>query len=294
MKHLIAIVTLATLMACASTSRDDSDGRRLIQNKGSDSMVTVALAWAEAYKKVAPDVGVAVSAGGSRTGIAGLLNGTVDIANATRTMTPDELEQAERHGIRPAEMIVGYDAPAFIVHEDNPIDRFSLDQLAEIYGEGGATERWSQLGVRVPGCESDEIVRVARQDSSGTQAHLRRRVLGPERNYKLGSRDMQGSIDVVRLVSRTPCAIGYTALAYAPPAEVKIPCIVTGDEGDCSVPSIQSAVDGTYPLARPLLMYTDGEPSGVVKDFVDWVVGDEGQCLVRHRGYAPLRPVFCP
>lgn len=235
-----------------------------------------------------------MSGGGSGTGISALLNGTVDIANVTRRMTPNELEHAEKVGTDPVEMIVGYDAPAFIVHENNPLRRLTLHQVAEIYGEGGAIESWSQLGATVPGCESDEIVRVSRQDSSGTYAYLRRKILGNERDYKLGSRDMQGSKDVVQLVSRTPCAIGYTALAYAPPTGVGIPCIVSEEGGNCSAPSIQSAVDGNYSLAQPLLMYTRGEPGQAVADFLGWVQSDKGQCIVRARGYAPVRPLYCP
>ncbi len=294
MRQLIPILALASLVACGPTSTNGPGARRLIQNKGSDSMATVALAWAERYKAVDPEVGVAVSSGGSGTGISALLNGTVDIANVTRRMTEEELTRARQGAIDPLELIVGYDAPAFVVHERNPIRRLTLEQLAEVYGEGGEVEQWSQLGIQVPGCGSDEIVRVGRQDSSGTHAYLRRKILGPNRDYKLGSRDMQGSKDVVELVSKTPCAIGYTALAYAPPAAVKIPCLVTEEEGTCVVPSMQSAVDGTYTLARPLMMYTSGEPAGAVKEYLDWVRGDEGQCIVRDRGFAPLRPVSCP
>lgn len=294
MKTLIPFSLVILLIACTPRSPDDAGARRLIQNKGSDSMAPVALAWAEDYTKVKSNVGVAVSSGGSGTGISALLNGTVDIANATRRMTAEELELARELGADPVAHTVGYDAPAFILHENNPLRRLTLAQLAEIYGEGGEIESWSQLGETVPGCESDEIVRVSRQDSSGTYAYLRRKMLGERRDYKLGSRDMQGSMDVVQLVSKTPCAIGYTALAYAPPAAVEIPCIVTAEGGDCVAPSIQSAVDGTYALARPLIMYSRGEPEGEIGEFLDWVLSDEGQCIVRSRGYAPLRPVFCP
>ena len=294
MRNIAPFAMLLALIACTPRSPEDARSRGLIQNKGSDSMVPVAVAWAEAYKKVGDGVGIAVSGGGSGTGISALLNGTIDIANATRRLTPKEQEHAKQVGIDPVETIVGYDAPAFIVHENNPLERLTLRQLAEIYGEGGAIESWSQLGVTVPGCESDEIVRVSRQDSSGTYAYLRRKILGNERDYKLGSRDMQGSKDVVQLVSRTPCAIGYTALAYAPPAGVGIPCIVSEEGGSCSVPSIQSAVDGTYSLARPLLVYSRSEPGQEVADYLGWVKSDEGQCIVRARGYAPVRPLYCP
>ena len=290
----LVLLALALEPGCGRSSTERPGGRTLIQNKGSDSMVIVAVVWADRYSEAEDRVGVAVTGGGSGVGISSLLNGTADLANATRKMKASEVERARALGLEPVETVVGYDAPAFIVHENNPLAALTFAQLAGIYGDGGSIESWSQLGIDVPGCSADEIVRVSRQSSSGTNEHLRQALLGPEGEYKLDTRDMQGSKDVVELVAATPCAIGYTGMAYAPPARVKSPCIAQDAGSPCVTPSMQSAVDGSYPIARPLLTYTLGQPEGAVADFLAWILSDEGQCIVREVGYAPMRPVHCP
>ena len=179
-----------------------ADARTLIQNKGSDTLVNVAQAWAESYREINPDVAVAVSGGGSGTGIAAMINGTVDIANASRAMKEKEIDLAKEKGQEPIQHVVGFDALAVFLHQDNPIDELSIDQLAEIYGEDGETAVWTDLGVEVPGCRDQEMVLVSRQNNSGTYAYFREAVLGDRRDYKLGTRDMHGSKDVVDLVEK--------------------------------------------------------------------------------------------
>jgi phosphate transport system substrate-binding protein len=289
MKRLVVGVALLLAIGCGS---GDRASRTVLQNKGSDTLVNVAQAWAENYKDVNAKVAVAVTGGGSGTGISALINGTVDLANASRKMKEKEIQMARDNGVEPKEFIVGFDALAVFVHHDNPAESFTLAQLAEVYGEHGTTETWSQLGLTVPGCSSDEIVRVSRQNNSGTYVYFKGAVLGKKRDYKLGSRDMHGSKDVVDLVEHTPCAIGYSGLAYAIP-EVKMPCIIDGEDGDCVSPSTETALDGTYPIARPLMMYTAGEPTGAVKEYLDWILSEEGQCIIKDKGYAPVRNVSC-
>lgn len=241
---------------------------------------------------VNPSVAVAVSGGGSGTGISAMINGTVDIANASRKMKQKEIELAKTNGINPIEHVVGFDALAIYLHENNPIDTLSLPQLKAIYGENGEYETWSQLGVQVPGCDSDEIVRVSRQNNSGTYVYFKETVLGRSGEYKLGSRDMHGSKDVVDLVEKTPCAIGYSGLAYATP-HIKLICVVSEEGADCVNPAPETAIDGSYPIARPLLMYTAGQPEGAVKEYLDWIMTDTGQCLIQDKGYAPVRSINC-
>lgn len=293
MKKSWALVVLFALVACGPRSQDGgSGGRAVIQNKGSDTLVNVAQAWAEQYKEVNPNVAVAVTGGGSGTGISAMINGTVDLANASRKMKEKEFEMARANGIEPVEWTVGYDALAVFLHRDSPIDNMTLAQLAEIYGEGGATETWDQLGVEIPGCDSSEIVRVSRQNNSGTYVYFKEAVLGRERDYKMGSRDMHGSKDVVDLVQNTPCAIGYSGLAYAT-HEVRMPCVKVDDASDCVTPSMETAIDRSYPIARPLFMYTAGQPEGAIKLYLDWILSDEGQCIIQNKGYAPVREVTC-
>jgi len=285
-------VVFSAVVAGAIAVSMSADARTLIQNKGSDTLVNVAQAWAEAYREVNPDVAVAVSGGGSGTGIAAMINGTVDIANASRSMKDKEVDQAKANGQNPIEHVVGYDALAVFINKNNPADTLSIPQLAEIYGEDGATTKWTDIGIEVPGCEGQEIVLVSRQNNSGTFAYFREAVLGERRDYKLGTRDMHGSKDVVDLVEHTPCAIGYSGLAYATD-RVKMACIATEDGGPCVSPSVATASDHSYPIARPLFMYTSGEPTGAIKEYLDWILSDAGQCIILKKGYAPVRDVTC-
>jgi len=287
-KHkLVVVATLAFSLSCGGEAGDGRSSRTLIQNKGSDTLVNVAQAWAEAYAQARPDVAVAVSGGGSGTGISALINGTVDLANTSRQMRESEIEAARAQGHDPVEHIVGYDALAVFLHADNPIDAFTFGQLTEIFGEGGAFNSWTDLGITVSGCPSDEIVRVSRQNNSGTYAYFRDAVLG-EFEYKLGSRDMHGSKDVVDLVENTPCAIGYSGLAYATD-HVKMPCVSAEEGASCVAPSMETALDRSYPISRPLFMYTAGEPEGATKEYLDWIFSDDGQCILVEKGYAPVR-----
>ncbi len=288
----LTLSLFAVLLTTGCGRGGSESGRQVLQNKGSDTLVNVAQAWAEEYQTVNPTVAIAVTGGGSGTGIAALINGTVDIANSSRSMKDREIDLARQNGNEPVEHIVGYDALAVFVHPDNPMDGVSIETLAGIYGEGGTTENWTDIGIEVPGCQGQEIVRVSRQNNSGTFAYFREAVLGKDRDLKLGSRDMHGSKDVVDLVQNTACAIGYSGLAYATET-VKMPCIETEGGESCVAPSVDAAVDGTYPIARPLYMYTLGEPTGAVKEYLDWILSDEGQCIIKDKGYAPARSVTC-
>lgn len=290
-KHTAVAVIFSAILLSSCGNPEGGSRRAVLQNKGSDTLVNVAQAWSEAYQSVNPSLAIAVSGGGSGTGFAAMLNGTVDIANASRAIKDSEREAIEAKGQTAVEFVVGYDALAVFVHPDNPASEFTLDQLAGIYAEDGTTVTWTQLGIEVPGCSDQEIVRISRQNNSGTYAYFREAVLD-EHDFKMGSRDLHGSKDVVDLVASTPCAIGYSGLAYAT-HEVKMPCILSADGSTCVEPSISSALDGTYPIARPLFMYTAGEPTGPVKEYMDWILSNAGQCILQSKGYAPSRTVNC-
>jgi phosphate transport system substrate-binding protein len=265
----------------------DAAKKQTIQNKGSDTMVNLAQAWAEEYKKIAPDVEVEVSGGGSGVGIAALEKGTIDIANASRNMKPEEIEVAKKNtGKTPKEFIVGYDALAIYVHKDNPLNEITLDQIAQIYMEGGTLTKWSDLGVTIPGATGDDIVRVSRQSNSGTYEFLREHVLN-KKDFKLGSRDMNGSKEVVELVSSTPTAIGYSGMGYATPA-VKMLKVKKTASDPAYDPNVANTLAKTYPIARSLQVYTLGEPQGAVKKYIDWMMSDAGQKVVEATGYVPL------
>ena len=259
----------------------------MIQVKGSDTMVNVAQAWAEEYKKVNPVVEVEVSGGGSGVGIAALIKGTIDIANASRNMKAEEIEQAQKNtGKKPKEIIVGHDALAVYVHKDNPMSEISLEQLAQIFAEGGAVTKWSQLGVKIAKTVDDEIVRISRQSSSGTYEFFREHVLG-KKDFKLGSRDMNGSKEVVELVGTTKTAIGYSGMGYANNS-VKMLKVSSAKGKPGVTPSAANTINKTYPLARSLQIYVLGEPAPAVQKYLDWILSAPGQKIMTDNGYVPL------
>jgi phosphate transport system substrate-binding protein len=258
--------------------------------EGSDTMINVAQAWAEIYHENHHSVSIQISGGGSGVGIASLIDGNCDLADTSRKMKEKELKLAREnhHGAEPVEHIVGYDSLAIYVHKDNPIESISLPELAEIYGDGGTITKWSQLGVKMP-AGSDTIIRVSRQNSSGTYAYFHDAVLGKKRNYKLGSIDQSGSKDVVTLVSTTPGAIGYSGMGYQTD-EVKMVKVSRKPHEPGIAPSVENAQNKTYPITRPLQIYTIGELQPAVQDYLDWIVSAEGQKVVLELGYVPLFP----
>jgi phosphate transport system substrate-binding protein len=260
----------------------------VIQNIGSDTMVNLAQAWAEEYAMVEPAVSIEVSGGGSGTGVAALINGTADIANCSRQMEAGEIAKVNAAGgQKPKENIVGYDALAIFAHKDNPLEEITIKQLAAIYGEKGPARSWTDLGIQVPGCQSGEMILVSRQSNSGTYHYFREAILGKGVDFKLGTLDLHGSKDVVELVSRTPCAIGYSGMGYATP-NVKMLRVTRKPGDNAFAPNVENTQTGKYPIARPLYMYTRGEPKDVVKKYLKWVQSDAGQAIVRATGYVPI------
>ena len=264
----------------------------LIRVKGSDSLIHVARVWAEEYERKIPNVAVSVGGGGSGTGFRAMLVGTTDLVNASRRIDPTELESAQRLGMDPVEHIVGFDALAVYLHKDNPLRSITFAQLSEIFGRDGKLKKWTDLGIEVPGCADQEIVRAGRQNNSGTHAYFRSAILGTRKRYDLGILDLLSSKDVVHLVEGTPCAIGYSGLAYATRA-VKMACIARDSTAPCILPSIGSAADKSYPIARPLFVYSANSPRSHVRSYLEWVLSDEGQCILKKYGYAPVRALAC-
>jgi len=257
-----------------------------IQNKGSDTMVNLALAWAEAYTAQHPEVRIAVTGGGSGTGIAALINGTVDIANASRAMKPEELERAQANGVEPVEHVVAADAIAVVVHPSNPVAGLTIDQLSQIFT--GQVTNWQEVGG-----EDRPIVLLSRESNSGTYIYFLEEVVrkGEKDNQALFSPEtllMPSSEGISAEIRQNPNAIGYDGLGY-----------VTGDQKTVAVaawpgapyvlPTIATVKDGSYPIARSLYMYTNGQPTGVIKDYLDWILSEEGQAIVRELGFVPLR-----
>ncbi len=283
---LLAFGTLAGA-GCGRKSGGAAD-QSVIQVKGSDTLVNVAQTWAEDYAKVDPSVNVEVAGGGSGVGIAALDKGAIDIATASREMKPEEKAALRKNtGQDAREFVIGHDALAVYVHKDNPLEEISLDQLAQVYAEDGSITRWSQLGVTMPAGQ-DDIIRISRQSSSGTYEFFRDFVL-KKKDFRLGSRDMNGSKEVVELVGSTPSAIGYSGMGYATPAVKKLR-LAAVKGAPAVAPTVENTLNKSYPLARALYLYTAGEPQGAVKKFVDWVLSPAGQKIMADCGYVPMPP----
>jgi len=260
---------------------------KLIQNKGSDTIVNLALAWAEAYMDQHPEVRISVTGGGSGTGIAALINGTVDIANASRAMKEKEIENAKANGVDPVQFVIARDAIAVVVNPQNPVDRLTIGQLSDIYT--GKITNWKEIGG-----EDRPIVLTSRESNSGTYVYFLEHVVrkGDKKSNLLFSPEallLPSSEGISLETSRNPNAIGYDGLGYVTPEEQKVLAVARTPEGPYVMPSVDTVNSGAYPVARPLYMYTNGEPTGEIKAYLDWILGPEGQSIVRDLGFVPLR-----
>ncbi len=257
-----------------------------IQNKGSDTMVNLALAWAERFQAQHAEFRISVTGGGSGTGISALVNGTVDVANASRSIKDEEVASAEARGFTPVEIIVARDAIAVIVNLANPVDRLTLQQVSDIYT--GKIRNWKEVGG-----EDRPIVRLSRETNSGTHVYFLETVvrLGSKTDKSLFSPDtllLPSSEGIIAEVRDNPNAIGYDGLGYVT-SEVKTVAIAR-QAGEAHVaPSAGSVNDKTYPIARDLYMYTRGEPSGATKAYLDWILTPEAQAIVTELGFIPYR-----
>jgi phosphate transport system substrate-binding protein len=277
----------ALLLLLISCQR--SGQHTIIQNKGSDTLVNLAQMWAEEYSKVEPTVALAVSGGGSGTGIAALINGTVDIANSSRRIKDQEKHDAEKfHQAAVQEHIVGYDALAVFVHPKNPIDGMTIEEIGCIYGKRGKCNYWSDIrGTVVPGCKDNQIIRISRQSNSGTYQYFRDAILGPTQDFRLGSMDLNGSREGIDMVAQTPCSIGYTGMGYLS-NHVKTICIAKDSQSQCIAPTPANALDRSYPIARELFMYTVGPLKSDLKKFFDWIKTDAAKKLTIQSGFVPV------
>jgi phosphate transport system substrate-binding protein len=293
---LLAITILALVFSasCGPTSSEEaaSDSpAAYIENKGSDTIVNLALAWAETYQAAHRDVRISVTGGGSGTGIASLINGTVDLANASRQIKEEEIADAQANGIEPVEHIIARDAIAVIVNPENPVSQLTLKQISDIYS--GEISNWSEVGG-----EDRPIVRLSRETNSGTHVYFLETVLrlGSSEDKTLFSMDtllLPSSEGIIAEVRQNPNAIGYDGLGYVP-KDLKMIAIAEQEGGAYVLPSIATVNDKTYPIARDLYMYTDGEPSGIVKEYLDWILSPEAQEIVAELGFVPASPIPGP
>lgn len=284
---LLVLAILSVSCSSRTASQNSPQTSAYIENKGSDTIVNLALAWAEHYQSVHPDVRISVTGGGSGTGIASLINGTVDLANASRQIKPEEIEEAQSKGINPVEHIIARDAIAVIVNPQNPVTQLTLEQISDIYS--GKISNWKEVGG-----EDRPIVRLSRETNSGTHVYFLETVLrlGKSDDDTLFSRDtllLPSSEGIISEVRQNPNAIGYDGLGYVP-HDLKTIAIAGEAGGEYILPSIETVNDVTYPIARDLYMYTAGEPVGTVQIYLDWIItSDEAQGIVRELGFVPIK-----
>ncbi len=296
LSHLVSPLVLFALFAgflagCRSsgveageTANASGGASAYIQNKGSDTIVNLALAWAEYYQQAHPDFRIAVTGGGSGTGITSLINGTVDIANASREIKPEEVEDARKHGIEPREVIIARDAIAVIVHPDNPIDRLTLEQVSRIFQ--GEVNNWQELGG-----EDRPIVRVSRETNSGTHVYFLEAVvrLGEDSDviFSADTLLLPSSEGIISEVSDNPNAIGYDGLGYVT-SHVKVLAIASPGSSEYILPSAETVGAGTYPISRDLYMYVRQDPGPAVEAYLAWILSAEGQRIVNELGFVPV------
>lgn len=279
------------MVACSKTENSSNGAAQpnaevTIENKGSDTIVNLALAWAERYQEIQPEVNISVTGGGSGTGISALINHTVDIANASRQIKPEEIDEAKANGVEPVEFVIARDAIAVIVNPSNPVPQLTLQQISDIYS--GEISNWQELGG-----EDRPIVRLSRETNSGTHVYFLEEVLrlGEADNKTLFSTDtllLPSSEGITAEVRDNPNAIGYDGLGYVTP-EVKVVPVSKNQEGPFILPSAETVNSGEYPIARDLYMYTAGQPAGVIKTYLDWIVSPEAQKIVSDLGFVPIK-----
>jgi phosphate transport system substrate-binding protein len=284
------LVVAMVLSACQPAQAPDANlpladtETQTIENKGSDTLVNLALAWAEAYMETHPTVRISVTGGGSGTGIAAMINGTVDIANASRAMTEEEIQASRANGIEPIEFIVARDAIAVVVHPDNPVDGLTLQQISDIYT--GKITNWREVG----GVDRP-IVLLSRESNSGTYVYFLENVvrIGDKRSDLLFAPDtllLPSSEGITAEARQNPNAIGYEGLGYVV-GDLKVLSVAMRAGDPYVMPSVATVNDGRYPVSRPLYMYVRGEPVGQIADFLNWILTD-GQDIVLDLGFVPL------
>ena len=290
MKRWMWWVALLALIGCgqvtptrAEHSSDASlDGA--IQIKGSDTMVNLCQAWAEAFMAKYPKVNVAITGGGSGTGIAALISGTCDLAAASRTIKPKEIEQAQSHGITPKEWTTALDGLAVVVHPTNPIKQLTIEQLADLFT--GKITNWRELG----GADA-AVVLLSREVNSGTHVYFKEHVLGStdgqQREFASEALLLPSSQAIADEVAANPGAIGYYGMGYLNPKNTAV-AIAKTSAGPYITPTEEAVKSGAYPISRPLLLYSKGQPEGAVKVFLDFILSSEGQTIVRKTDFVPI------
>jgi phosphate transport system substrate-binding protein len=280
-------ITLMLIMGLAACSRQNQQASSL-QIKGSDTMVNLGQAWAEAFMKANPKVSVAVTGGGSGTGIAALLSNTCDIAELSRELKPEEITMAREKGFEPKQITVALDGLAVVVHPANPLTQLTMDQLAAIFS--GAVTNWKEIG----GADLPIVV-LSREVNSGTHVYFKEHVLrrGQQESqveFAANALMLSSSQAIADEVAQNPGAIGYYGMGYISPRE-KALAIARDATAPFVSPTIDNVLSQAYPISRPLLMVSRGQPRDLVADFLAFVLSPEGQKIVSKIDFVPVKKI---
>jgi len=285
--HLLALVLLVLVPGCRRPPKGSGEDAGTptrspevtLTVKGSDTLVILAQRWAEHFMKAHPGARIQVTGGGSGTGIAALINGTTDIAMASRPLQDAERRQVrQKHPQGPVELAVALDGISFYVHEGNPVDTLTLAQLKAIYL--GDITRWKDVGG-----EDKPIVVYSRESSSGTYAYVKERVLGGQ-DFTSRAQMLPGTAAVVNAVSQERHGIGFGGAAFLRGVKA---LKVGHDAKEAVLLSAETLRDGTYPLSRELYFDLARPPSGLARDFIDHALSAEGQRTVIDAGFFPVK-----
>jgi len=281
-RDVVFIITVCLFIVLLATSVRAAENK-MIMIKGSDTMVHLVSSWAEAFMKQKPDAEVAVTGGGSGTGIAALINGTTEICASSRDMKEKEKQQAREKGVEVKEVVVARDGIAVVVNPQNPIKEIDMQKLAQIFT--GVTTRWNQIGDG-----DEEILVFSRESSSGTYVFFQEHVL-KNKDYTPKARLMPATSAIIEAVSSDKGAIGYVGLGYALAAreKVKIVAVKADANSPAVMPSDGTVTSGQYPIARPLYLYVSAKATENVSAFVDFCLSDAGQAIVKEAGYVTIK-----
>jgi len=278
-------IWLVLIMLALSTSVFAASGKNSIQVKGSDTMVNLGQAWAEKYMEKNPGDFVAVTGGGSGTGFSSLISNTCDIAMASRSIKEKEITLANQKGIKPNEIKVAMDGLAVVVNPANPIGKLTIDQLAGIFT--GRISNWKEVGGK-----DEKIVILSREVNSGTHVYFKEHVLrkldpNSKEEFAPSALMLSSSQAIADEVAGNPVAIGYYGMGYISPKQKPV-AVAKDEKSEYVIPTIENVINGTYPISRPLFLYTNGVPEGLVKKFVDFTLSREGQDIVLATDFVPV------
>ena len=276
------LVLIAVIFATSVFAAKDKNS---IQVKGSDTMVNLGQAWAEKYMEKDPSHFVAVTGGGSGTGLSSLISGTCDIAMSSRNIKEKEIALAKQKGVNPNEIKVALDGLAVVVNPNNPVSKLTTDQLAAVFT--GKITNWKELGGK-----DEKIVLLSREVNSGTHVYFKEHVLrkndpNSKEEFTPSALMLSSSQAIADEVAGNPAAIGYYGMGYISKKQKALS--IAKDEGsEYETPTIENVINGRYPISRPLFVYTNGAPEGLVKQFIDFALSKEGQDIVLATDFVPV------